>query len=86
MLVREHRQLLLVLAEHAADPAEKACLLRLASLDGVEQYAQTVVAEQRNLLEVLQQYGERDRERCSAMMSVLTLRHPSLWQGASISV
>ena len=54
------QQLLLVLAEHATDETEKSRLLRLASLDGSEQYAQSVVAEQRNLLEVLQQYGSVD--------------------------
>jgi len=50
-------QLLLVLAGNAADSSEKAELLRLASIDGADDYAKTVVEEQRTLLDILLQFG-----------------------------
>ena len=50
-------QLLLVLAENATDNAEKAELLKLASIGGADDYAKTVVEEQRTLLDVLLQFG-----------------------------
>ena len=51
--------LLLVLAEHATDSAEKASLLRLASQEGAEEYA-ALVAEQQTLLEMLRRFPSVD--------------------------